>query len=152
MKTTLSTLARQHENRNGDPYLSAIVDRAALHPYLDALRSYLGENRANRYILNLKRRNAGTFHITVLSPFEYGKVFGRLEHNVRVHGHAVLHGVGCVQRPTEETYYIVVTCSEFAHFRHSLDLPPRDFHITLGFRTRDIHNVRKDLRTLLKIN
>lgn len=48
-----------------------------------------------------------------------------------------------------EAFFWVISWPGGQAFRSSLGLPPKDFHITLGFRFSDIHSVYKDESTLL---
>jgi SAM-dependent methyltransferase len=61
-------------------------------------------------------------------------------------------GVGRVVDPADDAndaYYVVVEWPAGAAARAKLGLPPHDFHITLGFRKRDVHGIRKDCDTLI---
>lgn len=48
----------------------------------------------------------------------------------------------------QESYFVVVKWPQAQQLRNELGLPPKDFHITLGFTTRDIHEHRKDHNTI----
>jgi hypothetical protein len=61
-------------------------------------------------------------------------------------------GVGRVVDPADDTndaYYVIVDWPAAATARAKLGLPPHDFHITLGFRVRDVHGIRKNRLTLI---
>jgi len=60
-------------------------------------------------------------------------------------------GVGSVTENSNQAWYCVVDWPDANTLRQSLGLPPSDFHITLGYRYSDIHGVRKDESTLLRI-
>jgi hypothetical protein len=141
--------ARQQDNRDGEPYLAALVNSKIVSRFLPTLEKHIGERRTRRYVLNLRRRNGGTFHVTLLSPYETGLRQSHVSTSTAVVGTGRLHGIGAVKHADNETYFVVVTCPVFQAFRMRLALPPRDLHITLGFKKRDIHNVPKGLATLL---
>ncbi|KAI0558223.1 Methyltransferase [Gracilaria domingensis] len=46
-------------------------------------------------------------------------------------------------------YYAVIKWPEAQRLRNEMGLPQKDFHITLGFTDKDIHNCRKDVNTLV---
>ncbi|CDF40315.1 unnamed protein product [Chondrus crispus] len=57
---------------------------------------------------------------------------------------------GVVVEPAlAEAYFVVVEWPAGNALRTELGLPPIDFHITLGFSVKDIHDVRKDRSTLV---
>jgi len=58
-------------------------------------------------------------------------------------------GLGKQAQGDDEAYYVVLSWPGGEHIRERLGLPPKDFHITLGFRQRDVHGVPKDETTLL---
>ncbi|CAN8062503.1 unnamed protein product [Agarophyton chilense] len=49
----------------------------------------------------------------------------------------------------QEAYYVVIKWPEAQRLRNEMGLPQKDLHITLGFTEKDIHNCRKDARTLV---
>lgn len=55
-----------------------------------------------------------------------------------------------IDAETETTYFAVVEWPEAQVFRQKLGLPPAHFHITLGFRDKDIHGVAKDFTTIIQ--
>lgn len=48
-----------------------------------------------------------------------------------------------------EAFFVVIEWPEAQRLRSQMGLPVKDFHITLGFTEKDIHNCRKDLSTLI---
>jgi len=60
-------------------------------------------------------------------------------------------GLGFAQHANEEAYFVVIQWNSFNSFRERLGLPPRDLHVTLGFKKNDIHNetIRKDASSLV---
>lgn len=51
---------------------------------------------------------------------------------------------------TEEAYFAIVEWPDAQTYRRKLGLPLANFHITLGFRDRDIHDIAKDISTIVK--
>jgi len=59
-------------------------------------------------------------------------------------------GVGCVAKNGEEAYFKVIDWPTGHKFRKSCGLDAKDFHITIGFKDKDVHDVAKDYTTLIK--
>jgi hypothetical protein len=57
-------------------------------------------------------------------------------------------GIGKAQKQGEEALYQVIDWPSMNEFRKKLKLPAKDFHITLGFKTKDVHDVSKGPETL----
>lgn len=51
-------------------------------------------------------------------------------------------------KPQNEAHFVVMDWPAATAFRSRFGLPPTDFHITLGFRLKDIHDVVKNISTL----
>ena len=47
-----------------------------------------------------------------------------------------------------EAYYRVIDWPELNALRQELGLPHADLHVTVGFKTQDIHGVKKDVHTI----
>ena len=60
-----------------------------------------------------------------------------------------LFGLGRIQEEDNETYFIVSTSPDAAKVRNQLGLNIQDFHVTVGFKKRDIFDQPKDFSTLL---
>lgn len=96
----------------------------------------------------LERDKEESFHVTVLTPRETRKL---RKEGVKVEAPKfsfVPQGLGKVEEPGNSAYFVVLRSQEADDFRASLDLPPHNFHVTLGFEVRDIHDQPKDLSTI----
>eukprot|EP01102_Stenamoeba_stenopodia_P002119 TRINITY_DN1188_c0_g1_i2.p1 TRINITY_DN1188_c0_g1~~TRINITY_DN1188_c0_g1_i2.p1 ORF type:complete len:351 (-),score=74.20 TRINITY_DN1188_c0_g1_i2:107-1159(-) len=58
-------------------------------------------------------------------------------------------GLGRVVSGNEEAFFRLVDWPSAQRFRKELGLPPKDFHITIGFKTNDIHSIPKNAGTLV---
>jgi len=70
----------------------------------------------------------------------------------RVHDDWLDLGLGNVKQDNNETWFKVVEWKSANDLRRSLNLEPKDFHITVGFLKSDIHDVRKNSKTLILEN
>jgi len=59
-------------------------------------------------------------------------------------------GVGRVSKNGEDAYFKVIDWPTGHKFRKSCGLDAKDFHITIGFKDKDVHDVKKDQTTLIK--
>jgi atypical dual specificity phosphatase len=58
-------------------------------------------------------------------------------------------GLGCYK---SEVYWVVCSFPQGDIIRQKLNLPPKDFHITLGYKTQDIHTCSKNLSSIIQWN
>ena len=58
-------------------------------------------------------------------------------------------GVGRVQQNNEEAYFRVIRWESANKFLEKFGLPRKDFHMTIAFKDKDIHNVSKNEHTLI---
>jgi tRNA nucleotidyltransferase (CCA-adding enzyme) len=99
-------------------------------------------------------KDRGEFHITVINPDETrelmdrkGWTIERLRSEIEGHRFQSRPDYRCLGRAEDgenAVYFIVVKWPEAQEFRERLGLGPYDFHITLGFRTNDIHGIPKN--------
>jgi hypothetical protein len=143
----------------GSNYLGIKIQNTEIDPFLNQLRDILGE-QYDEYVSNQQKRDDGSYHISVMNVIEYNrlsqelgmdKFINSLDPVLKVEVDDVrLIGVGKVSK-NENTSYFVVTRSEILEeVRRKYDLPEKDFHITLGFKHKDVHGVRKN--EVLKVN
>jgi tRNA nucleotidyltransferase (CCA-adding enzyme) len=101
----------------------------------------------------------GEYHITVITPDETHDLLTRKGWKVEKM-RADLEGyrfetapkyvcLGKQEKADNAVYFIVVRWPEAQAFRDRFDLPNQDFHVTLGFRTGDIHDVPKNSSTCI---
>jgi hypothetical protein len=54
-------------------------------------------------------------------------------------------GIGTASKNTNTTYFVVCRSAKLKAIRDRYDLPEQDFHITLGFKWKDVFGVRKNV-------
>lgn len=92
-------------------------------------------------------KNRGEYHITIINKNDVDKLpKNTFEDNFRyeISGEPRYLGLGKVVDGGNTVYFIVVDWQEAQEFRAKYGLPPIDLHITIGFVSKDIHNVRKN--------
>jgi hypothetical protein len=138
----------------GNNYIAIKYTRDEVSPFLDKLRSHLGEELFNLYTSNQQERDRGTHHMTVINVMDFNKliensgpaqVTERINHLSRMPITDIqLKGVGTAQKGENVTYFVVAESQMLKDIRNSFNLPEHDFHITLGFHHKDVFGVRKN--------
>lgn len=128
------------------PYVGIEIPSVLVDEYICDLRNVLSEREFSIFRANQSRRDRGKFHMTLIAPRETFENFDEL---FDISFETTLLGIGCAESGLDRAYYIVANCPKGDEIRDVLNLKKRDFHVTLGFDERDIHNVRKDVSTLL---
>jgi hypothetical protein len=137
----------------GNNYMGIPFDREKLTPFLDQLKEILGES-FEEYTNLQQARDNGHYHLTFMSVMEFNKVSKeigfdkftkQIQHLQRVPFDDIkLKGIGMVEKSGNKSYFIVCDSNLLDQARSDFDLEPKDFHITLGFKWKDIHGVRKN--------
>jgi len=108
-----------------------------------------------KFITNCLIRDMGTCHITVATVTEYTEnnfsagTVDNFKDLCITPDDIVPVGVGKVTNETDTAYYVIISCDKLQKLRSKDGLPHKDFHITLGFDTRDVHCVSKGTETIL---
>lgn len=139
---------------NGNNYLGIILPIEEIQPFLNQLRDILGDNYETYTKLQQIRDN-GKYHLTFLTVSEFNQKskelgydkFSQFLGNVQKSNidDLKLLGLGTSEKSGNIAYYIVCKSELLDGGRNNFNLDPKDFHITLGFKDRDVHGVRKNL-------
>ena len=119
--------------------------------FLDKMKSILGDDY-DEYIKYQQDRDRGHYHCTVVNVMEYNKVVKDMSKvnsinefiNVNDIKDFKLLGLGSVERKGNKAYFVVCASEELKAFRKSLGLEAIDFHVTLGFKYKDVFGLRKN--------
>lgn len=115
--------------------------------FVSALKKYLGDG-AELYTSNQRVRDKGKHHITVVSASELAKE-PSLGHIEGVEVSYTMRGVGSATKDGNTSYFIVVESWELKNIARGLNLPKRDYHVTIGFNEKDVFGVYKGKGTIL---
>lgn len=142
----------------GKQYLGIKVDEYLIKNFLDKMKDYLGSSY-DKYRSNQIRRDGEKFHITVVSNSEIESSIKRLgkekfndilnTYQKRIYN-CEFYGLGQISHKYEQTVYIIVNDPILTSLRFDLGFDKKDFHITLGFRNRDIHHLSKGVTSVIK--
>ena len=144
----------------GNNYLGIKVPNTIVDVYLDQLKTILSKEDFEIYTSNQQKRDRSQFHITVINVIDYNRLSKEMGIDKFVNSlepvfdfeidDLKLLGIGRSQRNENTAFYVVCQSDKLDTIRDSYGLSKHDFHITLGFKWKDVHGVRKN--ELFKIN
>ncbi|XP_037030330.1 uncharacterized protein LOC119070121 [Bradysia coprophila] len=113
--------------------------------------------------LNRQKRDGADYHITIVSKTELKTIAKSnlkkyFQENVKFSKLSAIDlGVGVLKSPdrasNDKTYFLLIYAPELDQIRKDLNLEPIDFHVTLGFDNKDIHDEgKKSPKTIQQIN
>lgn len=138
----------------GNNYVGINVPEAIVEPHLERLKEILGEEDYQIFTQNQKMRDNGHYHITVINVMDCNKLSKEmgmvnfvksveLAFEYPVEDLEML-GVGTASGKGNTTYFIVCQSDSLDAVRTRFNLPKHDFHVTLGFNTKDVFGVPKN--------
>lgn len=138
----------------GNNYIGVNVPVDTVQPYLQELKEIIGEEEQEVYTQNQKRRDRDKYHITVINVMDYKNLMKEmgvykflqnleLDLDYRIDDLQMM-GVGTAQKDGNTAYFIVIRSEKLNSIREKYSLPPHDFHVTIGFKHRDVFGVRKN--------
>lgn len=138
----------------GNNYLGIDLPTTIVQPYLNELREILGDNDYETFTENQIKRDGGHYHITVVNVMDYNRLSKQMGIDKFVNSldpifkytidDLKLLGVGRAQKNENTSFFIVCQSDKLDAVRERFNLPKQDFHITLGFKWRDVFGVRKN--------
>jgi hypothetical protein len=137
----------------GNNYLGLAINPIEVEPYLEKLKAILGE-QYEIYTGNQKNRDLGKYHITVINVMDYNSLINRLGIDTFVNSLEVVFdfeiddvkmiGIGKAEKAGNTAYFVVIRSEKLDAIRNKYELPEQDFHITIGFKYKDVFGVRKN--------
>lgn len=141
------------KDRIGNNYLGIKVPNGTVEPFLKELKDIIG-NDYDDFVQNQQSRDGGSYHMTVINVMDYNKLTKELGMDKFVNSldnvfkyeidDIKMMGVGTAERGGNRTYFIVCQSDKLDAIRNRYNLPQHDFHVTLGFKHRDVFGVRKN--------
>lgn len=137
----------------GNNYLGIKIDREILLPFLNKLQEILGDSYEEFTKLQ-QQRDSGQFHITLMNVMEFNqsskemgfdKFTNHCQHLFKTKIDDVkMIGIGSAEKSGNRCYFVVVKSNLLDECRNAFGLDPKDLHITVGFKWKDVHGVRKN--------
>jgi hypothetical protein len=139
----------------GNNYVGINIPNEVVEPHLEKLKEILGEEDFEIFTQNQKTRDHGHYHITVINVMDCNRLSKEmgmanfvksveLAFDYPVEDLELL-GVGMASKNTNTAYFIVCSSDSLDAVRTRFNLPKQDFHVTLGFNTKDVFGVPKNV-------
>ena len=138
----------------GNNYIGIQVPNGTVTPFLNELKSIIGDDDFKSYTDNQQKRDHGDYHITVINVMEYNalsksmgidKFINSLEPIFKYEiDDLKMMGVGTAAKNENRSYFIVCQSDKLEAIRDRYELPKQDFHSTLAFNFKDVFGVRKN--------
>jgi hypothetical protein len=139
----------------GNNYVGINVPESIVEPHLERLKEILGEEHFEIFTQNQKTRDQGHYHITVINVMDYNRLSKEMGMTNFIQSLELIFkyeiedlemlGVGTASKNANTAYFIVCQSDSLDAIRTRFNLPKQDFHITLGFNTKDVFGVPKNV-------
>jgi hypothetical protein len=129
----------------GNRYIGINIHFDIVVPYLEQFKSIIGDEY-DEYITYQQNRDRGHHHTTVLNVMDFKKINNDWSDDIMkfdIDDFETL-GLGTVSKNGNRTYFVVCHSKQLQGFRKKLKLEEIDFHITLGFKHKDVFGLRKN--------
>ena len=137
----------------GNNYLGIDIPKHVVEPFLNELKDIIGDDYEE--FTKLKdNRDGSHYHITVINVMDYNKLSKEMGVDKFVNSldpifkypidDLKLLGVGRAHRNENVSFYTICKSEKLDAIRNRFELADHDFHITLGFKYKDVFGVRKN--------
>ncbi len=144
-----SSIQREADSNTGRNYLKGSIPKDVIEPYLTHLKTILSPEDYKKYTQNQQKRDSGMYHVTIIRPDEYSVLNKDLSNFIGYPISIRCFGIGNVREADNEAYFLVCQSQNAANLRQHFNLPTQDFHVTLGFKEKDIFDQPKDKSSLI---
>lgn len=138
----------------GNNYLGLEIPVGLVQPFLNEMKDILGEEDYNIFTENQIKRDGGHYHITVINVMDYNRLSKQMGIDKFVNSLDPIFkypiddlrmlGVGRAQKNENVAFYVVCNSEKLDSIRTRFELGNQDFHITLGFKWKDVFGVPKN--------
>lgn len=142
------------KDRIGNNYLGLNIPQDIIETFLNDLKDVLNEHEFEIYTKNQKERDGGKYHLTLINVSDYNKLTDEMGMDKFINSlEPIFHyeiddlrmmGLGTAYKNENRAYFVVCKSEKLDSIRNRFDLPQFDFHVTLGFKSKDVHGVRKN--------
>ena len=136
----------------GSNFIGINIYTDLVYPFMEKMKAYLGDDY-DEYVKNQQDRDRAHYHCTVLNVAELNRIINNNLNNTNIINQIMTEfeiddfqviGLGSAQKGGNKSYFIVCRSAQLQALRHRFGLEERDFHITLGFKWKDVQGVRKN--------
>ncbi len=144
-----SSIQHEADSNTGYKYLKGSIPQDVVEPYLKHLKTILSPEDYKKYTQNQQKRDSGKYHVTIVRPDEYKALNKDFSSFIGYPISIRCFGIGNIREVDNETYFLVCQSQNAANLRQYLKLPTQNFHVTLGFKEKDIFDRPKDKSSLI---
>lgn len=137
----------------GDNFIGIKFYPTQVESYLNKLKSILKDD-FDDFTKNQLDRDRGEYYIKVISVSEYDSLINSMGMDKFINSldsifdfeidDIKILGLGKAERLQNKSYFIVINSVKLDEIRSRYELPKTDFHVTLGFKWKDVEGVRKN--------
>lgn len=138
----------------GNNYLGIQFDLNTINPFLKKLKDLIGDKDYEDFTNYQKQRDRGSYHLTIINVIEYNKLADDMGHDKFINSlqnvfkyeidDLKMMGIGTAHKGENRAYFVVCKSDKIDSIRKRYRLDPRDIHITIGFKYKDVFGVRKN--------
>ena len=136
----------------GANYIGINIYSDLVYPFLVKMKEFLGDDY-EEYVKYQQDRDNAHYHCTVLNVMELNKIVHNNLNSVNILNQIITEfeiddfqilGLGSAQKGENKAYFVVCRSEQLQAFRYRFGLEEKDLHITLGFKWKDVHGIRKN--------
>lgn len=137
----------------GNNFLGIQIEKSVVEPFLIELKEILG-SEFETYTKLQQQRDSSNYHICVINLIEYNQLSEKIGIDKFINSldpllkypidDIQMLGIGTAQKNENRAYFVVCKSDKLSTIRDRFDLPQTDFHITLGFKFKDVYAIRKN--------
>jgi len=145
----------------GNNFLGIVISKPNIDHFLNDLKLHLNDEYDD-FITYKLNRDRGEYHLTLINVSEYNRLCKEIGMSDfvksldRVFKYEIddlkMLGIGNANKNENSSYFIVCESDKLNSIRKRYNLPDYDFHITIGFKHKDVFGVRKNIILKLKSN
>jgi len=139
----------------GNNYIGLKFDLQTVSPFLLQLKEIIGNDSLYEEMVSYQQqRDHDSYHSTIINVMDYNRLSKEMGMDGFVNSlegvfkypidDLKMMGVGTAQKNENQTYFIVLKSEKLEVIRRQYNLPEHDFHVTLGFKYKDVFGVRKN--------
>jgi len=134
-------------------YLGLKFDPQLVYPFIEEMKIHLNPTEFEEYRKYQQDRDRSGFHLTLFNVAEFNQLVSKLGMDRVTEAiqkwqafdfHPKLMGLGTATKNGNRAFFIVVECPELQELRKTWGFEAKDFHITLGFKFKDVFGVPKN--------
>ena len=109
---------------------------------------FLLKDISEEYKLKQQERDNNKYHCTIISSNEEVNLKDFKETSLNEEDFFIL-GLAKKDKDNNELYYLPIYCQHLNTIREQYNLSPKDFHITVGFKFSDMHDINKSYQNII---